>query len=620
MKDPAEKEREGNDKADPPTLSAISGMSDMLEDNTHLEVQPENSEGEEKAGEGESKVGDDNDYSQTGSAKSGAETPVDPALSNHLLDATIPGRETAKSDKNVEDSNDHSVADSTGTVGELNYSRKHRKTNENKNEDKAHENEHDDKSDDEKEATGSVAGTSYASSVSNMTNEAFVNLRSITYLHLARWSTRKPQYESVIEVLLDDNQNDLIPQPPALKSAAKSSTEQNVRDEKAPKTPKVEKNYGSLSPSWSKVKALQLMIHSPDLIANLKDIDLKVNWDNVTLNGRVVFIRPFKFLVLREAEIRERFRELETFLSHFAQPPPTPPLPPPGIPLPPPPPPPDELNEIAIPTNPSAPSSHSISPTPLYQPSSPLPFVARVVPSPRSTPPSNSPLLLPDSKEVENVSRLHEAKDESYDSKGIDEDLESSGRSEAKEEKQSTILEEPKMRLESPSDLGHHDVFDSERLRDPIGPRRTGAGSTKTNLPKVLDTLFDDDDDAEDKLAKLEKFILTQQNKEVEQQAEKMAAAEAAARLLEAAKKAREEAEAKATMEAEETKAAHERALAEARNAAEELEKAKKAAEEEAAKLRPNDAPKPPIKFKDAVGRKFSFPWHLCKTWKVSYY
>jgi hypothetical protein len=26
---------------------------------------------------------------------------------------------------------------------------------------------------------------------------------------------------------------------------------------------------------------------------------------------------------------------------------------------------------------------------------------------------------------------------------------------------------------------------------------------------------------------------------------------------------------------------------------------------------------KPPIKFKDAVGRKFSFPWHLCKSWKV---
>jgi hypothetical protein len=29
-------------------------------------------------------------------------------------------------------------------------------------------------------------------------------------------------------------------------------------------------------------------------------------------------------------------------------------------------------------------------------------------------------------------------------------------------------------------------------------------------------------------------------------------------------------------------------------------------------------SPHAPIKFKDAVGRKFSFPWDLCKTWKVS--
>jgi hypothetical protein len=28
------------------------------------------------------------------------------------------------------------------------------------------------------------------------------------------------------------------------------------------------------------------------------------------------------------------------------------------------------------------------------------------------------------------------------------------------------------------------------------------------------------------------------------------------------------------------------------------------------------DAQMPPIKFKDAVGRKFNFPWHICKTWK----
>jgi len=67
-----------------------------------------------------------------------------------------------------------------------------------------------------------------------------------------------------------------------------------------------------------------------------------------------------------------------------------------------------------------------------------------------------------------------------------------------------------------------------------------------------------------------------------------------------------------------------EAALAEAKAAAEELEKAKKAAEEQAAaaaaeaeRLKPKpEEVKLPIKFKDAVGRKFSFPWHLCKTWK----
>ena len=39
--------------------------------------------------------------------------------------------------------------------------------------------------------------------------------------------------------------------------------------------------------------------------------------------------------------------------------------------------------------------------------------------------------------------------------------------------------------------------------------------------------------------------------------------------------------------------------------------------QEAAAKNEPiPDMEKAPIKFKDAVGRKFSFPWHLCKTWK----
>ena len=30
------------------------------------------------------------------------------------------------------------------------------------------------------------------------------------------------------------------------------------------------------------------------------------------------------------------------------------------------------------------------------------------------------------------------------------------------------------------------------------------------------------------------------------------------------------------------------------------------------------NAEKAPIRFKDAVGRKFSFPFHLCQTWTVS--
>jgi hypothetical protein len=47
-------------------------------------------------------------------------------------------------------------------------------------------------------------------------------------------------------------------------------------------------------------------------------------------------------------------------------------------------------------------------------------------------------------------------------------------------------------------------------------------------------------------------------------------------------------------------------------------EKAQIVAESEAKLLRPSeDRLQPPIRFKDAVGRKFSFPWHLCKTWKV---
>ena len=33
---------------------------------------------------------------------------------------------------------------------------------------------------------------------------------------------------------------------------------------------------------------------------------------------------------------------------------------------------------------------------------------------------------------------------------------------------------------------------------------------------------------------------------------------------------------------------------------------------------KPKQIEKPPIRFKDAVGRKFSFPFQLCETWRVS--
>jgi hypothetical protein len=90
--------------------------------------------------------------------------------------------------------------------------------------------------------------------------------------------------------------------------------------------------------------------------------------------------------------------------------------------------------------------------------------------------------------------------------------------------------------------------------------------------------------------------------------ASEIAAASAAARAE--AEKAAEEAAKKAKEESD-------KKLAEAEAAKVELEKKQKELEEAVAKNAPiPDMEKKPIKFKDAVGRKFSFPWHLCKTWK----
>jgi chemotaxis protein histidine kinase CheA len=87
--------------------------------------------------------------------------------------------------------------------------------------------------------------------------------------------------------------------------------------------------------------------------------------------------------------------------------------------------------------------------------------------------------------------------------------------------------------------------------------------------------------------------------------------------IADASKKAKEEAEAKAKEAAEKTKAEADKKLEEVTKAKEESEKKKKELEETIKKNAPApDATKAPIRFKDAVGRKFSFPWARCKTWK----
>jgi pyruvate/2-oxoglutarate dehydrogenase complex dihydrolipoamide acyltransferase (E2) component len=97
-------------------------------------------------------------------------------------------------------------------------------------------------------------------------------------------------------------------------------------------------------------------------------------------------------------------------------------------------------------------------------------------------------------------------------------------------------------------------------------------------------------------------------------------AEEAAAKAREEVKK---EAEAKAASDAAkaqaEAEAKAERAASDAKIAEEAAAKAKKEMEEAAAAaVPPPPEKKAPIKFKDAIGRKFNFPFHLCTKWSVS--
>ncbi|KAI9674663.1 MAG: hypothetical protein M1817_001566 [Caeruleum heppii] len=103
----------------------------------------------------------------------------------------------------------------------------------------------------------------------------------------------------------------------------------------------------------------------------------------------------------------------------------------------------------------------------------------------------------------------------------------------------------------------------------------------------------------DEKFARLEKILLDQKKAAEEKEA-----------------KAKKDAEEKAVMDA---KAAEEAAAA-SKKAADEAAAAKDAADKDAAAAAaaapPKEEKKKPIKFKDAVGRKFSFPFHLCNTWE----
>ncbi|KAJ5124611.1 Tetratricopeptide-like helical [Penicillium bovifimosum] len=146
----------------------------------------------------------------------------------------------------------------------------------------------------------------------------------------------------------------------------------------------------------------------------------------------------------------------------------------------------------------------------------------------------------------------------------------------------------------------------------------------------------------DEQIARLEKLILDdrlareakEQEREAKELAQKQAieraAAEKAAQeaqiahdrkiTLEAAALARADAEKKAAEDAAKAKEEAEKAAAAA--AADAAAAATAAAKEAAAKAAEPPPPppppekKPPIKFKDAIGRKFSFPFELCATWQ----
>ncbi|RJE23282.1 hypothetical protein PHISCL_04397 [Aspergillus sclerotialis] len=152
----------------------------------------------------------------------------------------------------------------------------------------------------------------------------------------------------------------------------------------------------------------------------------------------------------------------------------------------------------------------------------------------------------------------------------------------------------------------------------PRVPSPTQMESSPSPVPTAADTAKDE------AIARLEKLILQERTereakeaREAQEAAEKVAREERAAHekkiALEAAALARAEAEQKAAEEAAKAKEEAEKVAAAA--AAEAAAAATEAANAAAASKIPPEKKKP-IKFKDAVGRKFSFPFDLCCTWQ----
>lgn len=86
--------------------------------------------------------------------------------------------------------------------------------------------------------------------------------------------------------------------------------------------------------------------------------------------------------------------------------------------------------------------------------------------------------------------------------------------------------------------------------------------------------------------------------------------------IANASKAAKEAAEKKAEADLKKAKDEHETKLKEAEKAREDAEKKQKDLEKETERLKPPEHAGKSIRFKDALDRKFSFPFHLCKTWK----